>query len=144
MADSPRNWLWLVRLHPRMMDRAGEIRRLLEGRCAYELDLSTQLSLYAVMRLSHLTLTCWSTTCHESVALGRPAAIIHPAGQEIFAEDIAAGQVHYAPDEGSLRRLLSRADLSGTEVGGEPFIETDPALAVQALAEILIPSCVQI
>lgn len=87
------NWRWWFRLHPCMHHDRQRIKDLLHRNAItdYELDLASDLPLYALLRHLDLHITHSSSTVIEAQQFGIPSVIIHELGTELFPEQIRSG-----------------------------------------------------
>lgn len=122
---SPPTWRWLLRAHPQR--RAG----IAQGDC----ERATTAPLFSLLAISHRHITCWSSVAHEALAFGVPTLIVHPSGEQIFSEEIAAGRFQYAADADAVLAWIAGEEPAVPE--GEKYIETDDALAEAALTSLL-------
>ena len=142
MRRSPPSWRWLLRLHPLGKSLLEPMKQLFarEGIHGVELEHSTGLPLYALLRRCTHHVTRLSTVVFEGLAFQVPSAMLERCGPDRYQEHLRDG-VFAAPssaDEllGFLRRepaeLLARERL--------PYFDTDEATTEWALAALLEPS----
>ncbi|MCP4351337.1 MAG: hypothetical protein GY795_38215 [Desulfobacterales bacterium] len=137
MLKSPKNWLWLMRLHPLDWPRTGETKELIEshGIRNFEIEKATRYPLYLLLKCTDYHLSSQSTVAYESVAFNIPTIIIHPSGMEMFSEYINQGIMSYTDDTDELLELLNQpAKVRQPE---QSFAETDKRSAEGALQIIL-------
>jgi len=133
---SPADWLWLFRVHPQ---RRADIPKLSASLAAagggrFEFEHASTVPLYALLRITHRHVTCWSSVAFEAPAFDVPTMIVHPSGQSLYAEDIAAGRFTFTQ---SAEDLLAWVESAPKVNEAEPYIETSAGRAESALAEIL-------
>ena len=88
---------WLIRLHPVMsIDEKNTFIQLLihNGIVNYEIDLSTSLPLYAILRNTSLHVTHSSSTLIEALNFNVPTLLIDKLGQEYFSQNIGSMVVY--------------------------------------------------
>lgn len=138
MRQSPPGWRWLVRMHPHQTAQRDRLLSQLSaaGCTNCELDLSSQIPLYALLRATHHHVTCWSSVGYEAAAFGVPTSLLHTTGAQVYAEQLDDGWCAPALDAATLLEQIR----NGMQVspGGkrEPYIQTDDSLAEAALTEI--------
>ena len=139
MSESSNDWIWLMRLHPLQRSRIEEIRDYLKqyGIKNFEIEQSTSLPLYALLKHSHYHVTCWSSVCYEALLFGVPTTIIHPTGLELYQQYINEKKFSYAETATELLNHLNQKvnlDLLREET---PYIETDLELAKNTISYLL-------
>jgi hypothetical protein len=84
---------WWLRVHPgKLRDKEAfkklvQQHRILNG----EVDLATDLPLYALLRQMDLHLTFYSSSVFEAEDLGVPSVVVGDYGKELFSEQISSG-----------------------------------------------------
>lgn len=93
MKSTQHMWRWWVRLHPCMLDEREAVRIMLTGHgiTDFELDMATNLPLYALLRNIDIHITHSSSVVIEAELFGVPSVIISQYGSEFFPEQIATG-----------------------------------------------------
>ena len=99
MAAAGNTWVWMVRLHPVMVDQAGRIRALLHvsGLCDVLVDDSNQFALPALLRRADVHLTHSSSAALEAAAMGVGSVVTSPNGVDFFPQLAAAGVLCTVP-----------------------------------------------
>ena len=145
MSDSPRGWYWLIRLHPHQMAQKEQIRNYLsqQGVCRLEIDFSSTLTLYVLLREANHHITCWSSVCYEALAFHVPTTIVHPTGLAFYGEYIKQGLFTYADDDASLLRAIENKQEIGGLRESVPYIEISKDRAEDALRAVLFGSSKQ-
>ncbi len=87
---------WLIRLHPKMLDKKEAIGNLLGNSAAYDIEKSTSIPLYTLFKSVDVNITFWSTVAYEALAFGVLSVIVHPNGREAMKEYIEKGIFLYA------------------------------------------------
>lgn len=139
MRMSPDSWIWLIRLHPRLRNQLAEIDNFLQtkGLDNYEMRISTEISLYLLLKKVDYHLTCWSSVCYEALYFGVPTTIVHPNGATLYEEYIEKGIFTYAADVRELLSVIESDSKKKPPTEDAPYIETDPEKAREALEFIL-------
>lgn len=138
MEQAPVSWKWLIRLHPRDRQKISELREKLNALDLerVEVEASTTLPLYALLRCATHHVTQWSSVCYEALQFKVPSVIIHPAGRSLFSEYIEKGHFLYAESaRGILKALDKPVDSYPEET--EPYIVVDTEVAERSLSQIL-------
>ena len=107
--DSPRDWQWLIRVHPRQLAQRDRLLAPLERthHPRVDLDLAGRLPLYALLRTTDVHLTWWSTCALEALAFGIRTVLIHQNGGETFVEFIQRGEMAFAPGRREMGHWLT-------------------------------------
>ena len=139
MRMSPGSWIWLIRLHPGQRNQLAEIDKFLQGQGLdnYEIELSSEISLYSLLKKINHHLTCWSSVCYEALYFSVPTTIIHPNGATLYEEYIEKGIFTFAADGQDLLRGIENAGKKKPPTEDVPYVETDPQKALEALEFIL-------
>jgi len=118
MRKTGQEYHWWIRLHPCMLGERGSVRAMLERNeiSDFELDLATDLPLYALLRQMDLHLTHSSSTVIEAAFFGIPSVLISSYGAEFFPDQTVSGWAVTALTEDTIIeairvQLASRADL---------------------------------
>ncbi|AFZ49069.1 UDP-N-acetyl glucosamine 2-epimerase [Dactylococcopsis salina] len=139
MLESSDNWIWLVRLHPLQRNRLEEIKNYLNqfGINNFEIEKSTSVPLYALLKHSHNHITCWSSVCYEALLFQVPTIIIHSTGLQIYQQYINEGKFSYSETTSEvLIKLNEKLDPSSLKEE-TPYIETDLDLAKNTLNKLI-------
>lgn len=97
--NSPPEWTWWVRLHPKMLDQLDEIRLRCGGHPRVFVEVPTQLPLPVVLRAADVHLTLSSTVTQEAARLGVPTVTLDARTKLIYAAEMNAGWARYADDD---------------------------------------------
>jgi len=135
MRDAPGDWFWLVRAHPHLR---GQLRELSERIRAYagdrfEMERSTRLPLYALLRASDYHVTGFSTVAFEAPYFGVATTFFHPLAPEHYEGRIGNGWYSYATTAAMMLEQISAGSPSAPFLEAEPYIETSDAKANAAL-----------
>lgn len=85
-------WWWL-RMHPGKLKEKDAFKRAIRehGLTNGEVDLATDLPLYALLRQMDLHLTFYSSSVFEAEEMGVPSVVVGVFGQELFSNQISSG-----------------------------------------------------
>jgi hypothetical protein len=116
MRSAPPSWLWLVRLHPCMLDERSRVAHLLNSRgiTRFELERATDLPLYAILRHADVHVTHSSATVAEAEAFGVPSVVTSSYGAEFFQDQIGNGRACAALTPAAILAAIG-ALLQGTD-----------------------------
>ena len=93
ISESPRDWLWMVRLHPRMLRELnaieGELRSL--GHPGVNVRGTSALPLYPLLQTADVHVTWFSTCSIEALVFGVPTVLLHSFGCKTFRRHVDAG-----------------------------------------------------
>lgn len=141
MQSSPKNWIWLIRLHPHhdQRRRAEEISAYLraEGVANFEINSTSHIFLFSILQSTDHHLTCWSSVCYESLYFNVPTTIVHPTGKQLFEYYIDKGIFHYADSDKKVLELISKSTSQNMIQEEESYIEADLQKADDAINQIL-------
>lgn len=84
---------WWLRVHPGKLKEKNSFKKLVrENRISNgEVDLATDLPLYALLRQMDLHLTFYSSSVFEAEDLGIPSVVVGDYGKELFSDQISTG-----------------------------------------------------
>jgi hypothetical protein len=121
MARSPGNLHWWVRLHPAQLGDREIIRRLLKdtGRGDFELDLATDLPLYAVLKHADVHVTHSSNVVVEAVAFGVPTVFVSGYGARLFPEHMRHGWGMLADTSEGVLQAIDRLEANRASLDRE-------------------------
>jgi hypothetical protein len=145
MSSSPREWHWLIRLHPQQMAQKEQVRKyiLQHGASNFEIDQSSSLPLYTLLKMANHHITCWSSVCYEALAFDVPTTIVHPSGLAFYGEYIKQGLFTYADDDVSLLRAIENKQERDGLRESVPYIEISKDRAEEALRAVFLGSSKQ-
>lgn len=106
MRKGPKDWLWLIRLHPLARPLVPYWHKLLEQEAIdnYELELCNSVSLLECLNLADHVVTSFSTTGFEAMALGLSCTVVTNLGYQAYEPYIRSGNILFAS---TVDRLLS-------------------------------------
>jgi hypothetical protein len=98
IAQSPKEWLWLVRLHRDHLHEIDTTEELLQqsGHPHIIVRQATFMPLYALFQGVRVHLTWYSTCALEALAFGVPSIVLHPNSKTAFRTFLDAGVMLYA------------------------------------------------
>jgi len=93
MRQTESSCYWWLRVHPGKSEERGVLKMLIRenGVLNGEVDLATDLPLYALLRQMDLHLTFYSSSVLEAEELVVPSVVVGDYGKELFAEQISSG-----------------------------------------------------
>jgi len=127
--ETQNEYNWLIRLHPCMMGDSGKIKKELSdlGIIKYELDKSSLLPLYSVLRNIDLHVTVQSTCVIESAEFNVNTIITSDYGNQLFHEQVSSGHAVFHLKEQDIilgiQQMIESDKKSVTEPSGE---DNDP------------------
>jgi len=115
---APKDWIWLIRLHPLNKPLLSSYYTLLqnEGISNFEIDLCNTLSAYECLKLSDHVVTSFSTSAFEAICLDIPCTVISNLGYQTYESYIHSGRVFFASKAERLINQISEANLN--KLGG--------------------------
>ena len=137
MENSPKEWFWLIRLHPHHHSRIQEVNSYVRNRGIrnYNVKIPTILSLYEVFEYSSCLVNSSSSACIEGLVFNLKVIITGLEGYDVFYDDyIKDGKIMYAPNYES---LFDAIKISSTKYINENIIETSNSAANITIDEIM-------
>jgi hypothetical protein len=107
-ARSTGSALWLVRLHPAMREARPMVKQVLGGLENVEIDLASDLPLYALLPRTGVHVTHSSSTVLEAGAFGINSVLLSDYGVELFAAECERGVAVRATNAAELIAALER------------------------------------
>lgn len=109
MEKSPADWVWLIRLHPLQNDMVGSIEQALVERnlVNYEIELSTSLPLYWLLKCVKHHVTLFSSVALEAHLFSIPTTLIDPVGENIYKKYVSCGDFTVALDHVELLNQIN-------------------------------------
>lgn len=111
MRQSDPHWHWWVRLHPSSLHERESIRQMFikNGVHEFNMDMATDLPLYALLRHTDVHLTHLSSTVIEAETFGVPSVVTGKNALQYYQEQIKKGTAVYADDaECILKNIVSQ------------------------------------
>lgn len=93
IADGHQRFAFWLRLHPSMLERREEVRALMQGAGAHELDEPTDLPLPILLARSAVHVTHSSSAAVEAAQFGVRTVVTADLGMELYARLVEAGWV---------------------------------------------------
>ncbi|HER26059.1 MAG TPA: hypothetical protein ENI69_03010 [Rhodospirillales bacterium] len=139
MTRAPKDWLWLVRLHPTDINETERYEALLMDRLQtadsrnLEITIATQANLAVLLRRVNVHLTDNSSACFDALEFGVPTVFFGSLGVEVFSEylDDEVFQTAHNADE-----LLTA--IESPRPAAHSFISTSRKQAEKALKRMLV------
>lgn len=93
---------WLVRMHPRSLDRMEEVKNILKenGIRSFEVEESTRMPLYEVLSQAKFHMTRQSTVALEALDFGIKTILTSVEGQRYYSEQIDKDWMRYCSQPG--------------------------------------------
>jgi hypothetical protein len=145
IAKSPRNWIWLLRSHPReKLDRQRIEQELgCSAGVTVRFHNATEWPLYALLREVDLHVTVDSTCANEALAFRKPTILISKAGLSYFREFVDGDVMLHAErpedfcDAADRALLIGPARLQQVACSLFSMDEGDTTRAVARIVEIV-------
>ncbi|OAB58138.1 hypothetical protein AY600_01050 [Phormidium willei BDU 130791] len=147
MQEAAGGWFWLIRFHP-LHQGEREVKRVLSalqphGLTNFEIEFSTKMPLYSLLKRCDYHITQSSTVCHEAYALGVKTGILDPFrkfGYFYYKEQIKSGKFdlltrseNIIPAANSDTKTINFT----ANTGGEGYIDIRAELGEKVLPQIL-------
>ena len=102
--NSPRDWIWLIRLHPGMLAERQKVKEyfMRNGNAIVEIDIATDYPLPIILRNTDVHITNFSSTVIEAQDFGIYSVVVDHEGEEYFKHEIETGWVISAHNENDL------------------------------------------
>lgn len=137
MQHSPRNWFWLVRLHPVGCDndKKNQLRATIQqhGIYNFEIDYAASCPLYGLLKRSDHHVTLCSSAYYEALAFDVPTTIIHPHGLLCYEDEFKKGVLDYADTGETLLASIQKCFKNKNRINPSEYIETSKQCAENAL-----------
>jgi hypothetical protein len=108
MADAETRRCWWIRLHPSMLAERARVKAMFQGRANAEIDLATDLPLYALLRHVDAHVTQISSVVLEAEAFGVGSVVCWPDAMDLYRQQARSGTVLYAASADELTKALQR------------------------------------
>ena len=137
---SPKNWIWLIRFHPRMLneqDKINLINKFHDHNIKnYEMDNATFCPLTGLLKRVDHHITGFSTSAIDALVFNVPTTFIDKTAYERFDDIIKNGVFKCAFNEEDLLRSLNQKFTIDHSIIKQ-YIETNIDTAKKALKSIL-------
>ena len=130
---SPKEWQWLVRLHPRLKERTAEARAELGGITNVVVEDATNGSLEACLDAADVALTGSSAAAFDAIDAGVPTVFMDSVMETRMPGADEHPLIIFAPSDDLVAVLGVPERFAPNPV----FVRRDSALANAALAEVL-------
>jgi len=136
---------WLIRFHP-LHQGEREVKRILSALQAhnltnFEIEFSTKMPLYSLLKCCDYHITQSSTVCHEAYALGVKTGIIDPLkkfGYFYYREQIDKGDFDLITQpENIISAIKSNTGNFSANTYREGYIDIKTELAERVLSQVL-------
>jgi len=126
LQKSPKNINWLIRLHPRMLDRKDELTKIIQktGNHNFEIDKSTSTPLFDLLTRIDFMITLWSSVAYDALPFKVRPIIIHSNGKATFEKYIAKGLFSYTDTSEEILNILQKDKSTFNFTEETPYIET--------------------
>lgn len=105
--NSPKNWCWLIRIHPFQKLSAEEIFSELGGHLSnVEVEFSTKLPLYFLLKNVTHHVALWSSTCFEANEFEVPTIIAHEFGYKLYDNFISSNGFFYSIQSSQIIEII--------------------------------------
>jgi len=141
---APRDWLWLVRCHPRTLEdkipggSPDDVQTILAGRGLdnFETRIASRAFLATVLPYVDHLVAHESSSWMEAAAFGVATTFIASQAPTVFATAVEERRVYYVETVEELFATIEQGP-TGLDAAGPSIIVSDPALARRALARAL-------
>lgn len=137
--ESPDDWIWLMRLHPHQRKDIALFESRLERtkRSNYEIEACTEIQLYYLLKRIDVHVTCFSSVCYEALCFRKPTVFIAEIARVLYEDYIARGLFWFALSPEHILEQIEKAADENLPPEPEPYIESTPERAREALASVL-------
>jgi hypothetical protein len=100
--QSPANWKWWLRMHPRQRHQKKEIKQTLQAvnqPDKLNFDEASDLPLPLLLKFSSVHVTLWSSAVLEAEYFGLPSVVMHENGRHLFRKQIERGMVYFSDSQ---------------------------------------------
>ncbi|WP_417430148.1 hypothetical protein [Kiloniella sp.] len=134
MEKAPEGWLWLIRMHPNMVfNKAELIERIAKvAPTKFEVEISSEISLYPLLKSVKHHVTAWSSVAYEASALRIPTSLIDPTALQLYSDEIYRGEFLYSETGQALLKNISLSKQCMSVVPSQ-YIEADLSENIQKL-----------
>jgi len=140
MKTLPKNWLWLFREHPHFKSDIPTIEKTL-SRCDiknYNINFSSNVSLYLLLRKCHAHVTLDSTIAYEAMFYSIPSIILDIEGFDFFSDLHDLGVLFYSESKESICKNLYYIINNQTDIKvPSKFFQLDENIVDKSINEIL-------
>ena len=139
IADSPKEWFWLVRLHPQHRNRIKVLTQLMDEKDIrnFDVEYSSTIPLYELFEYASNFVTRGSSASIEALCFAVPVIIVDPVHSNLYQEYIQNGLFSYAPTRETLFDSLQNDTMKDFRNKISSFVETSDEIAEAALETIM-------
>jgi hypothetical protein len=123
VASGPANWFWWLRAHPLHLDRVEELVHELDRHGVRNADVreASRVPLFALLQQVDVHVTEYSSVVLEAERFGVASVVVHPVGEELYADRVATGVVTVArPNGDNLFEVVERQAVQRTRTAVAP------------------------
>jgi len=140
---SPKNWLWLFRLHPGYKNnRIDSLIRFFENINVNNIEckIASDIPLISILHHIDYFITSQSSSIFDALHFNIPVAITRADGFIYYSSEVRNGIITYAPNEDNLNTFLNNEKHVNNKIYASHYIETNTQKAISALETILSPT----
>jgi len=136
---APKDWLWLLRVHPLRRHTMSEIGGILAnaGVTNVEIELATNLPLFPLLARTDHHVTAFSSVAVEAAAFDIRTSLIGPEGLQIFGPQLARDIFRFTPIAPMLLAHIHESLVLPRAPLDDDFIDMRPDAADRALDILL-------
>ncbi|MFK7907396.1 MAG: hypothetical protein AB8B69_19835 [Chitinophagales bacterium] len=136
MREGGDDFLWLIRMHPRMLRYREEVEKFLKkNNCKnYELTYANSLPVYYLFKKVNIQITFWSTVAYEGLAFGVHTILIHRNGYDAMKAYVDENVFKYTENA---QELISFIESGVFEKEKTPYILASSKLIQEEFSAIL-------
>lgn len=116
--NSPKEWMWWIRLHPGMLFKKGDVMRFLEKKVNsfknINIAKATDLPLYLLLKYMDVHITSSSSSVIEAEEFGVQSIIIDQLGASYYKKQIERQKAIYRRDDKSIINALLKIERNGS------------------------------
>lgn len=120
--------LWLIRCHPVLIDALPSLASRLRGFQNVEIETPSRMPLFALVPHVDVHVTEWSACVEDCALFNVPSVVIHPAGRDLFRDQITDGSVAWADGVSELLSLVEEMPREVRSGGSMPLVSTEDEL----------------
>jgi len=108
--SSPKEWVYLLRVHPSMLNKLKEIQSLFREikNNNIEFEMSSKIPLYALFQVCDVHITGWSSSSVEAIPFGLHTIVIDHEGRESYEKCIDNGFITFATQKDEIIRIIKK------------------------------------
>lgn len=135
MKEGPKDWMWLIRMHPRQMAQVSNLEELVKNSCAGEFDIrnASRLPLYFLLQFVHHHMTRSSSVSFDALAFHIRTSILDSGGLGDDEDFVKKGDFDYCPESESILNSVNRAISERTKSIMTRYAIADRQVALSAV-----------